>query len=247
MACNGCPGHAEFKSESVPYRHRLLRMEMELWDGLVEFCVDASGNGRQVLIVQRPPERLIHQFKGNAPRAECDSSRHAPGEPHSERDFLLHHPDRMADEAKAEGFRGSKVEADSEKLLFAARLRFSPQSFGDGANVLGLVVARRSKMPDIRRSSLPDLIEAPEKIGCRRCRPIVLTGPSKTGPIEGERTRKLDHHVAISAFALQKSDGRHHRHNNQDVGHSMRQHVSYDCFWGFGESVMFDQLPYLLL
>jgi hypothetical protein len=44
-------------------------------------------------------------------------------------------------------------------LVFAATLR-------DGANFPGLVVAHRSKMPDIRRSSLLD----PEKIGSRRCR-----------------------------------------------------------------------------
>jgi hypothetical protein len=55
---------------------------------------------------------------------------------------------------------------------------FSPQDFvllrevlGDGANFPGLVVARRSKMPDIRRSSDPD------KIGSRRCRPNSVNGP----------------------------------------------------------------------
>jgi hypothetical protein len=58
---------------------------------------------------------------------------------------------------------------------------------------------------------------------------------------------KLDHHVAISPFTLQKSDCRYHRRNNQHVGYSVRQHVSYDCFWIFGEAVMLDQLPYLLL
>ena len=53
-----------------------------------------------------------------------------------------------------------------------------------------------------------------------------------------ERTRQLDLHVAISPFALQKSDCRYHRRNNKDAGYSMRQHVSYDCFRVFGESVI---------
>jgi hypothetical protein len=44
-------------------------------------------------------------------------------------------------------------------LVFATTLR-------DGANFPVVVVARRSKMPDIRRSSLLD----PEKIGYHRCR-----------------------------------------------------------------------------
>src|ERR1700724_2410189 len=61
------------------------------------------------------------------------------------------------------------------------------------------------------------------------------------------QTRKLDHHIAISSLALQKSDCRYHRRNNQDVRYCMRQHVSYDGFRGFGECVMPDQLPYLLL
>jgi hypothetical protein len=51
-------------------------------------------------------------------------------------------------------------------LVFAATLQ-------DGANFSGLVVARRSKMPDIRRSSLLD----PEKIGCRPCRPNSVSRP----------------------------------------------------------------------
>jgi hypothetical protein len=51
-------------------------------------------------------------------------------------------------------------------LVFAATLR-------DGANFPGLVVARRSKMPDIRRSSLLD----PVKIAYRRCRPNSVNRP----------------------------------------------------------------------
>ena len=71
------------------------------------------------------------------------------------------------DEAEAEDFGGSKVEADNEGWLgFAATLR-------DGVNFPGLVVARCSKMPDIRRSSLLD----PMKIGSRRCRPNSVNRP----------------------------------------------------------------------
>jgi hypothetical protein len=44
---------------------------------------------------------------------------------------------------------------------------------GDGAIFPGLVVARRSKMPDIRRSSLLD----PVKIGYRRCHPDSVNRP----------------------------------------------------------------------
>src|SRR5580700_493215 len=56
----------------------------------------------------------------------------------------------------------------------------------------------------------------------------------------------LDFRVAISPFALQKGDRGYHRCNNQDVGYSMRQHVSHDCFRIFGEGVTLDQLPHLL-
>jgi hypothetical protein len=61
-------------------------------------------------------------------------------------------------EAEAEGFGGSKVEADNEAWLGS-----SPQPFvshreakGDWANFPGLVVARRSKIPDIHLSSVLD-------------------------------------------------------------------------------------------
>ena len=65
------------------------------------------------------------------------------------------------DEAEADGFGGSKVGADNNGWV---GFRRNPPG---RANFPGLVVARRSKMPDIRRSSLLD----PEKIGYRRCRP----------------------------------------------------------------------------
>jgi len=71
------------------------------------------------------------------------------------------------DEAEAEGFGGSKVEADNEVWL---GFRRNPSG---RANFPGLVVARRSKMPDIRRSSLLD----PVKIGSRRCRPNSVNRP----------------------------------------------------------------------
>jgi hypothetical protein len=77
-----------------------------------------------------------------------------------------------------------QVKADSEGWPgFAAKLRFLSvlipalgdvvESFGDGANFPGLVVARRSKIPDIRRSSLLD----PDKFAYRRCRPKSANRP----------------------------------------------------------------------
>jgi hypothetical protein len=80
----------------------------------------------------------------------------------------------MPDEAEAEGFGGSKVEADNEVWLgFRRKASSFAAKLGDGANFPGLVVARRSKMPDIRCSSLLD----PVKIGSRRCRPNCVNRP----------------------------------------------------------------------
>ena len=59
------------------------------------------------------------------------------------------------------------VQADSKaSRIFAVTLR-------DGANFPGFVVPRRSKMPDIRRSSF---LES-GKIGSRRCRPNSVNRP----------------------------------------------------------------------
>lgn len=55
----------------------------------------------------------------------------------------------------------------------------------------------------------------------------------------------LDDCVAISAFALQESYGRHHGGDDQSGGDGVREHVSDDCFWCFREAGVFDQLAHL--
>jgi hypothetical protein len=52
-------------------------------------------------------------------------------------------------------------------------IRREQRNPSDGANFPGLVVTRRPKMPDIRRSSLLE----PVKIGSRRCRPNSVNRP----------------------------------------------------------------------
>jgi hypothetical protein len=81
---------------------------------------------------------------------------------------------------------------------------FSPQGFsflrealGDGANFPGLVVARRSEMPDIRRSSLLDA----DKLATVAVVLIVLTGPNHSEAVRLKLVISLFRQAAFAGCA----------------------------------------------